>query len=394
LIEPFESEANSQELWAAESVFGRAIAHLGSAAEAVLVRTPIAEPLSPSTSDVDLLVFGQVDDLCPQRLFLSDRLSSRAVVDVTWYPVTSLGDPPFLARAGLVAHRLLSSVPVFDPTGRAGAQREVVRELMYQPHIQAQRIASFLHMGYLTVREIGITWNFPALARFWLQMAYAACVAAICDGIGGLCPNVYTRPFGYVEHIERDAGTSLRQPLVTTLGLDSDPLDLIDPLRRIHRVVSRFREPDWSPNMPAATRAEYRYFVSGDELDWRMGVAREMVERGDSAAAVWYLRFWAYSLARIPIVWNRAQEGLSVSFLRPERAVRPDLERHCPDILDDFAYVLGGERPVTPADVNDSLAELHRLRDWTVQFLSRRGLQVPEGKAWRPFERPSKAMPV
>jgi hypothetical protein len=262
---------------------------------------------------------------------------------------------------------------------------------MYQPHIQAQRIASFLHMGYLTVREIGITWDFPALARFWLQMAYAACAAAICDGIGGLCPNVYTRPFGCVEQIELGAGRSLRPLLVTTLRLDSDPLDLVDPVRRIHRAVSRFREPDWCPTMPAATRAEYRYFISGDELDWRIGVAREMVERGDPAAAVWYLRFWAYSLARIPIVWNRAQEGVSVSFLRPDRAVGPDLERHCPDILDDIAYVLGDERPVTSADVNDSLEQLYRLRDWACQFLNKRGLQLPDGKVWRPFERPSKA---
>jgi hypothetical protein len=340
---------------------------------------------------VDLLVFGQVDDLCPQRLFLSDARASRAVVDVTWYPATSLGDPQFLARAGLVAHRLLSSFPVFDPSGNAAAQREVVRGLMYQPHIQAQRIASFLHMAYLTVREIGITWDFPALARFWLQMAYAACVAAICDGIGGLCPNVYTRPFGHVEHIDRGAGTSLRPLLVTALRLDSDPRDLIDPLRRIHRVVSRFREPAWGLNMPAATRAEYRYFISGEELDWRIGVAREMVERGDSAAAVWYLRFWAYSLARIPIVWSRAHDGLSVSFLRPERSMGPDLERQCPDILDDFAYVLRDDRSVTSVDVTDSLEQLYCLRDWARQFLSRRGLPLPDGKVWRPFERPSNA---
>ena len=190
------------------------------------------------------------------------------------------------------------------------------------------------------------------------------------------------------------AGRSLRPLLVTALGLDSDPLDLVDPVRRIHRAVSRFREPDWGPTMPAATRAEYRYFISGEELDWRIGVAREMVERGDPAAAVWYLRFWAYSLARIPIVWNRAQEGVSVSFLRPDRAVGPDLERHCPDILDDVAYVLGHEPPVTSADVNDSLEQLYRLRDWACQFLSKRGLQLPDGKVWRPFERPSKATAV
>jgi hypothetical protein len=381
-----KSEARAQIAPPACAILDRLSADPGWKAEAVFVRAPAVDDLFPATSDVDLLIFGPVEELTPQRVFLDGPPSSQAVVDITWYPARTLDDPEGLALAGLVAHRLLSSELVSDTTGRAAAQRETVGRLMYQPAIQSRRIAGFLEMGFLTVREIGITWDFPALALFWLQMAHAACVAAIFDGMGGVCPNVYTRPFGYLEEIELSADLCLRNSIHSSLHLDSDPLHLFAKLRHIYRAVSRLGEPAWSSNIRASTRAEYRYVLSQAELDWRIGVAREMAERGDSAAAVWFLRFWAYSLARIPMVWKRAQEGIDVSFLRPERAVRPDLEENCPEILDDLTRILGGDRPVTAGDVSHSLDQLYRLRGGTIEFLSSRGIQPPGLKRWRPHQ--------
>ncbi len=71
--------------------------------------------------------------------------------------------------------------------------------------------------------------------------------------------------------------------------------------------------------MRAVTRAEYAYTLDARELDWRIQVAEEMADDGFPEAALYYLRFWAYSLARIPMVWQSALEGKDIPFLRPER---------------------------------------------------------------------------
>lgn len=364
----------------------RVIPHLGAKAEAVFVRTPIIDDVCPDTSDADVLVFGRVDRLMPERVHLSDRRRP-ATIDIMWYPSTALREPKRLAAEGLVAHRLLGSTQVFDTTGRAAAARQEIGTLMYRPDIQTRRLAGFLEMGCLTVREVGITWDFPALAVFWLQMAHSACLAAMVDAMRGVCPNVYTRPFDYVSEIEHETRVGLRERLVTALHLDADPLELMAPLERIHRTVSaRFSEPPWSPNTRSDTRAEYAYVISRQELEWRIRAASEMVARAaDPAAACAYLRFWAYSLSRIPAVWQRVHEGMEVSFLRPDRAVRPDLERVCPDIVDDLTTVLSGKRSITVSQVEESLAQLLRLRARTLEFLRTRGLELPGMKPWQPY---------
>src|SRR4029077_18351750 len=84
-------------------------------------------------------------------------------------------------------------------TGVAQRQARLVAGQMRRPAPPGARIAGILDLGFLTVREMGITWDFPALALFWLHVAYAACVAAIADAAGVLCPNVYSRPFDYAR---------------------------------------------------------------------------------------------------------------------------------------------------------------------------------------------------
>src|SRR5438105_1936370 len=106
------------------------------------------------------------------------------------------------------------------------------------------------------------------------------------DGMRRLCPNVYTRPFDYLDDAERQAHPGLRQQWIEALHLDADPVQLIASLNRIHAMIAaKFPEPEWAESIRAGTRFEYRYWLSPEELDWRIGVGLEMVRRGDSAAA-------------------------------------------------------------------------------------------------------------
>jgi hypothetical protein len=213
-------------------------------------------------------------------------------------------------------------------------------------------------------------------------------MASLCDGLKILCPNIFTRPMGWIRQAEQQANLSLEVPFSQALHLETNPLVLIPPLKRIHETVShRFPEPDWPAGVKPSIRYEYRYFLSSTELNWRIKVARELADRGDPAAATYYLRFWAYALARVPMVHHLAREGRNISFLRPERAVRPALQECCPEIIDDLTEILGG--PITEEEVKHSLEKLLRFRQQTLDFLKERNIHVPMVRDWRPFQPPA-----
>ena len=80
-----------------------------------------------------------------------------------------------------------------------------------------------------------------------------------------------------------------------------------------------------------------------------------------------------------------------MSFVRPSRAVLPELERLCPEILDDLTLILGGDHAITTSDVTHSLDRLYEMRNQTLDFLGTRGLRFPDLKTWRPYEEPEYA---
>ena len=370
------------------AVVEQVVDRLAPRAEAILVREPLQDAQCPATSDLDFLVVGGADDLVAERLALVGAARATPRIDVLWLKSATLDDPEKFARTGLNPHRLLRSRLVYDCTGRGTTWCDDVAARMYQPQVQLPRLTGLLHFGHDTVREIGVTWDFPGLALFWLHMSHAACLAAVLDGARELCPNVYTRPFAYVNEIQEHTGLTLEADLCETLHLGRTLAPLIERLRRIHRLVAAdFPEPPWPECMRPSTRAEYRYFLAEDELDWRIGVAEEMARQGQPWAGVFYLRFWAFMLARVPMVYHRALEGGNVHFVRPECAVRPDLEKHCPAILDDLTAIFGDP---TLAQVHASLARVLELRTTVLDLLRQRGLELIDLLPWKPYERPAR----
>ena len=110
-----------------------------------------------------------------------------------------------------------------------------------------------------------------------------------------------------------------------------------------------------------------------------------MMRRGECAAAVYYLRFCAYAIARIPMVHARAAEGRSVSFLRPEKAVLPDLQRLAPEIIDDLNAILSGNKALDQNAIRNSISKLNELRGCTLEFLRACGAPVPGFDVWEPY---------
>ena len=361
-------------------------APLSPRTDAIFAREPLVDPYTPASSDLDLLVFANVSSLLPERLAL-DLIKTRdsPPIDLIWLPTSTLTKPATFAADGLIPHRIFTSRPVFIRNILLSEFLQKIHAELYSPSVHAGRIHGFLEMAFYAVREIGITWNFPSLALFWLHIAHTACIAAILDGARRFCPNIYTRPLEYVRQAEICAQTEIEPTFCATLGLLADLPELITRLRRIHHhVYTRFPEPEWPDNMHTTTKYEYRYFRNPEELAWRIVVAEEMTEGGEIAAAVFYLRFFAYSLARLPMVYHRALEGIDVSFMRPERGVLKDLNQHCPEILDDLSLVLAPP-DIAAEDVEESLAMLFKLRDTTLAYLGKQGITLDNLRPWQPF---------
>jgi hypothetical protein len=356
---------------------------------AAFLRTPVRDPQCRAHFDLDLMVFGPVEGFLPERVHAPDGTP----VDLAWYPQGLLSAPEVLARSGLAAHRMKSSTLVWDRMGDAAAQRGRFDLCMAQPEVQAERIGVFLDMARLTVREIGVTWDFPSLALFWLQMSHAACVAALADAAGLACPNVYTRPFAHLAEVERLEGLTLQPAMRRTLRLDADVGACVDALRRMHAAVwAGFAEPAWPAGMRQATRAEYAYSLSPSELAWRIGVAQGMARNGQAHAAVYYLRFWGYTVARLPMVWQCAADGRDIAFLRPEQAMRPALQRICPHILHDFDTLLGG--PLRVDEIVQGLHDLNALRRILSDLVRVRGIPIAQTPEWQPFQAPDRNEPT
>jgi hypothetical protein len=369
-------------------VLAEATRLLGSrGAEAICAREPLIDLETPKTADLDLLVFADVDALLPERLVLDPHRFAHNRIDLIWLPVASLDDPMALAGNGLVAHRLASSRLVHARDAQGMEEKiAAVHTRLFDPIPQHQRLTGFCEMGFLAVREVGVTWDFPAMALFWLHMAHAACIAVILDAGHGFCPNVYTRPMGYVRKATALLQVDLEEPFRRALFLETPLEALIERVRRVHALVDKqFPEPAWPVAMRATTRYEYRYFRDRAELDWRIAAAQEMADRGDLAAAVFYLRFWAYSLARLPMVHQRALEGQDVSFVRPERAIRPELERLCPYILEDLSEILA-PHGLGRTEVEASLAHLDSLRTHALGYAAARGITIASPRPWLPFQ--------
>ncbi len=112
------------------------------------------------------------------------------------------------------------------------------------------------------------------------------------------------------------------------------------------------------------------------------------MRRGQEPAAVFYLRFWAYSLARVAMVHRRAAEGRDVSFVRPARALRPDLAAYCPELLVPLEQILSGGTTITIIDIQIGIERLCRLRDQIFENLSTRSVKLPDRSSWEPCKPP------
>ena len=124
--------------------------------------------------------------------------------------------------------------------------------------------------------------------------------------------------------------------------MDVEPSASLVALRRVYNAVAARCAGRQLLGVSMRVRGHYDYSVSALELEYRELVARALIVRGDYGNANFYLRFWAYSLSRCPVVLEEARQGRNPSFYVPFEPFKGSVLAVCPEILEDMTIILGG----------------------------------------------------
>jgi hypothetical protein len=147
--------------------------------------------------------------------------------------------------------------------------------------------------------------------------------------------------------------SNLEQLLETNLLLDVDPSASLIALRRIYNIVAEKCAGKQLYGVSRRTQGHYTYTLAPLEIEYRESFAKALIQNGDYANANFYLRFWAYSLSRCPVVLKEANESKKPSFYVPLESLKASIDAVSPEILDDMKTILGGE--VTAQKIQDSI---------------------------------------
>jgi len=158
---------------------------------------------------------------------------------------------------------------------------------------------------------------------------------------------------------------------LANLHLDLEPSASITALKRVHEAVIARYNLHPVRGMSERTWGHYEYSLSSLELQYRLAVAEALSRKGDFANANFYLRFWAYSIARCPVVCEEAEQGKDPNFYVPFKAFEESLLEACPEIIEPVSLILGD---ASRGEVEESLRGTALFRELVAEKIQNKGL--------------------
>lgn len=305
---------------------------------AVRCRKPLIDGDCPGVADVDLVAVWEREDELPERTTVEGSLG-RVFVDILWIPASALLDPVEAASLMTLPHLLWESEAVSTRSEVIGTMVENVRLNMRERGAWQKRISGQINFGDAALKEAKRNLDFPPAAVFFLQAAHSYYLMALADSLEQSVMSLLTRPMAKVRRMSAETGIRLEEMIKANLHLEADPSPSLEALRRVHATVSAAGAPRLVQGLGQRTRGHYLYSISPLELEYREAVGRALVGVRDYANANFFLRFWAYSLSRCPVVLEEAREGRKTSFYVPFRPFKESVEAACPQILDDVETI-------------------------------------------------------
>lgn len=344
---------------------------------ALRCRRPLVDADCPEVADVDLVAVWERSEELPERRTVVGHLG-RVFVDVLWVPVSSLLDPVEAAGYMTLPHLLAESEAVSTRSEVVGSMVESIVLAMHEKAPWEKRIGEQINFGDAALKEATRNMDFPPAVLFFLQTAHAYYLTALADCLGQSVMSLLTRPMAKAKRMSEATGLRLDGMLSANLHLDADPTAPLEVLRRVHAAVSARGSQRALSSLGERTRGHYLYSVSSLELEYRETVARALARRGDRANANFYLRFWAYSLSRCPVVLEDAREGRKTSFYVPFRPFKESVQAACPEILDDMGTIFGGE--VRAEEAQESVEGTEAFRRLVVDHIRGNGMRLTSSR--------------
>jgi hypothetical protein len=313
----------------------------------------------------------------PERTAVDGPLG-RVFVDILWIPASALLDPIEAAGFMMLPHLLSESEAVSTRSEAIGAMIEKIGLNMYEKEAWERRIGKQINFGDAALKEASRNMDFPAAVLFFLQTAHAYYLTALADCFRHSVMSLLTRPMAKVRGMSAETGLELEKMVGANLHLGADPSRSIEALVRVHAAVSARGSPRKVQGLGERTRGHFLYSVSPLELEYREAVARALVRRGDYANANFFLRFWAYSLSRCPVVLEDARHGRAASFYVPFRPFKESVQAACPEILDDMRTIFGGE--LTAEEAGKCVEGTEAFRRLATGVIPERGLRLTSSR--------------
>ena len=170
-----------------------------------------------------------------------------------------------------------------------------------------------------------------------------------------------------------ETNTDLDRLMRTNLHVGDDPTNSLIALRRVFEKVATKCAGRQLRGTYMRTRGHFEYSLSPLEIEYRELVARTHIQHGDFANANHYIRFWAYSLSRCPVVLEEARQGRKPSFYVPFEPLKEGVNATCPEILEDLKTILGAE--ATTQEAEDAISGTVSFRNIVMRLIELKGIK-------------------
>jgi hypothetical protein len=340
----------------------------------VLVRKPLLDEDCPEVSDVDLISIWEEPEEFPERIVVEGQMG-RVYVDVLWIPISKMVDFVEAASYKVLPHLLLEYEPIWLRSEPVRDLIESIRLSVYNRDVWANRIGHQIGFGDAALEESRKNMDFPSAALFFLQTAHSYYITALADCLKRSTMSLLTRPVTKLEHMAKETNCKLEPLLRANLYLDINPSSSLTALQRVHHNVTLRCTNRQLIGVSMRAKGHFMYSIAPLELEYRDQVANALIAKKDYPNANFYLRFWAYSLSRCPVVLEEAREGRKPSFYVPFEPFKKSVLATCPEILADMETILG---KVTALEVEESIKGTALFKKLVSDEIQDRGISLKQ----------------
>jgi hypothetical protein len=338
----------------------------------VLVRKPLLDEDCPEVSDVDLISIWEKQEEMPERITVQTK-QGRKFIDVLWIPAAKVFDAEEAASYKILPHLLLEYENLWMRSDAVRNVIENVKQHTYDIEVWAARIHHQINFGDAALEEAKKNLAFPPAALFFLQTAHSYFTMALADSLKRSTMSLLTRPHTKIKQMASETNTDIDRLMRRNLQVGDDPTNSLIALRRVFDKVATRCAGRQLQGTYMRVRGHFKYSLSPLELEYRELVARTHIQRGDFANANHYIRFWAYSLSRCPVVLEEARQGKKPSFYVPFESLKESVIATCPEILEDLKTILGGE--ITTQEAEDAISGTVTFRNIVMRLIQVKGIK-------------------